>query len=366
MASYIYQSLVSESSFGNPGSLHRLGTAAKKIEEDALQRICNVLSCKRDEFFFTSCGTESINTAIRGYLRGNPRAGKHILTSKTEHKAVLETLSQLERDGYEVTYLSVSREGTVPLDEFSSSIRKDTALISLTYVNSESGAILPVNDIVAAKNAIRRDARIHIDCVQALGKLPISLPDMGIDMASFSGHKIHCVKGIGGLYVKKGCRVSPLLLGGGQQNGIRSGTQSPWLYGAFALAAERMEEKREIAFRETVRRRDLLLSGLKAFDIQINSPESASPFIVNVSFPDFQSETMLHALESHDVYVSTVSACSSRKQKISYVLLEMGIPRDRASRAIRISFSPFSSEAEVVSFCETVSEVYRHFSLKRG
>ena len=363
MVEYIHNQLLSKEGYGNPGSLHRLGRLAEKMQTNALERICDILDCGTKEFFFTSCGTESINTVLRGYPAANPRAGRHMITTRTEHKASLEVLQDLEKEGFEISWLPVDGSGEVDILELESMIRPDTALITLTYVNSETGSIQPLQKIVSVKNKINPAVKIHLDCVQALGKIPLKLRESGIDFASFSGHKIHCVKGIGGLYIRKGCRLKPLLFGGGQQNGIRSGTQSPYLYGAFALALEIMERVRTEAFNQVTDLRSELLSGLDSFNIQINSPEKALPYIVNLSFPDFQSETMLHALGEYEIYVSTVSACSSRKQKISYVLTEMGIPRDIASRAIRISFSPFSKREEVVFFCEKVSEIYRKFHL---
>jgi len=364
VASYIFKILTEDDSFGNPGSLHRLGTLAKTMHDTAQKKVSELLSCKKEEFYFTSCGTEAINTALFGYMRANPRMGKHIISTRSEHKASLEVLQALEKEGYEVTYLPIDRKGQISWAQLSEAIRKDTALITLTHVNNETGAVLPIEQLVQIKNKMNPMTRIHLDCVQSLGKLPISLSAVGIDMASFSGHKIHCVKGIGGLFVKNGCRIEPLLYGGGQQNGIRSGTESPWLYGAFSLALEKAEERREKAYENAASLRYLLLEGLLPFSIHLNSPEEGLPFIVNVSFLDFQSETMLHALESLDVFVSTMSACASRKQKISYVLSEMGIKKEIASRAVRISFSSFSSREEVVSFCKAVSEVHNKFSLK--
>ena len=229
MVSFICSELSSEDGFGNPGSLHRLGLLAEKKQRAALDTISGILACSRDELFFTSCGSESVNTAIRGYLSANPRAGKHIISTRTEHKASLETLRFLEASGYEVTYIGVGRDGIPDMKQLEESIRTDTAIITLTHVNNETGAVLPVSLLTAIRSRKNPKIRIHLDCVQSFGKLPIRLSQMGIDMASFSGHKIHAVKGIGLLYIKKGCRIHPLIYGGGQQNGLRSGTESTFL-----------------------------------------------------------------------------------------------------------------------------------------
>ena len=366
VVAYITENLSDPEGFGNTGSLHRLGTLAGKQRDQALERISKALDCSPKELVFTSGGTESINTAIRGYLSANPRAGNRIISTRTEHKASLKVLESLEKSGYQVEYLPVDLLGQPDLEALDSMLRTRTALLTLTHVNNETGAILPIKDIVQLRNRISPETRIHLDCVQSLGKLPMNLHRMGVDMASFSGHKIHCVKGIGGLFLRSGCRIDPLLLGGGQQNGLRSGTECPWLYQALAIAVEESGRRCEKAYSNAVLLRNTLLKGLGHRPLTVNSPPDGSPFIVNLSFSGFQAQTMLQALEAHGVFVSTVSACASRKQEISYVLQEMGVARDVAARALRVSFSSFSLVEEVVSFCEIVENIYREFSLERG
>lgn len=366
MASCVFEILRSDELFGNPGSLHSLGIKAKKAQIEALRGICGVLGCTQEEFIFTSGGTESINMSLRGYLQANPRSGKHIISTKTEHKAVLEMLAYLSTTGYEVTYIPVDSHGRPDLNILISSIREDTSLITFTHVNSETGAVLPVAEVVAAKNKVNPKVKIHLDCVQSLGKLPLDFRVLGVDMASFSAHKIHGVKGVGGIYIRKGCKVSALLLGGGQQNGMRSGTESPWLFTSFSLAVKRAEERRESAYQNSKKLKKLLIEGVSSYLDAVHSPQDGLPYIVNLSFSGFASETLLHALETFDIYVSTVSACASRKQKISHVLTEMGIPKEIASRAIRISFSSFSSEEEITIFCGAIRQIYEKYSLQRG
>ena len=366
VVSFICDELSAEDGFGNPGSLHRLGMIAEKKQKSALDTMSGVLACSRDELVITSCGSESVNTAIRGFLSANPRAGKHIISTRTEHKASLETLTLLESSGYEVTYLRVGSDGIPDLKQLEASIRPDTALITLTHVNNETGAILPVAQICDIRSRCNPKTRIHLDCVQSLGKLPIRLSRMGIDMASFSGHKIHAVKGIGLLFVRKGCRINPLIYGGGQQNGRRSGTESTFLSGALALALALAEKDRENALSRVTILKRKLIDGLLELNPVVLSPGEALPYVVNLSFPFFEAETMLHALEEHDIFVSTVSACSSKQKKVSYVLLEMGIARVIAQNAVRISFSRFSTEDEVESVCLAIHEIYAKYSMKRG
>lgn len=346
--------------------MHRLGYYAEKKQKAALDILSEILACSRDELIFTSCGSESVNTAIRGYLHANPRAGKHIISTRTEHKASLETLSFLALAGYELTYLPVGKDGSPDLIELEKSIRPDTALITLTHVNNETGAILPVDQITAIRSRKNPKTRIHLDCVQSFGKLPIRFSRMEIDMASFSGHKIHAVKGIGLLYVRKGCRIHPLIFGGGQQNGLRSGTESSYLSGALALALSLAEKDRENALSRVTILKTELLEGVRDLYPTVLSPADSLPYVVNLSFPFFEAETMLHALEERDIFVSTVSACSSKQKKVSYVLLEMGIEKSIAQNAVRISFSRFSTEEDVKEVCKSIHNIYDKYLMKRG
>jgi len=301
-----------------------------------------------------------------GYLRANPRAGKHILSTRTEHMASLAALAQMEQEGYEVTYLPVQADGRVDLSTLESSIRQDTALITFTHVNNETGVICDAEEVCRIRNRKNPATRIHFDCVQSLGKLPIRLDRGLFDMASFSGHKIHSPKGVGLLYIRKGIRIKPLILGGGQQRGLRSGTPSPYLAQAFALSLARAEEERESSLKRVMMVRESLLLGLARHEVRCLSPEHALPYVVNVSFPSFESETMLHALEEQNVFVSTVSACSSKKKNLSYVLSEMGVDRKTAGNAIRISFSRFSTREEVEDFCKIIDHIYEKYSLIKG
>ncbi|MBR5418336.1 MAG: cysteine desulfurase [Clostridiales bacterium] len=363
VARLVYETLSGEETFGNPGSLHRLGVLAEKDLNESLDKISKLLSCKRDELYFTSCGSESVNTSILGYMHQNPRAGKKVISTKTEHKASLESLEKLAKEGYEICYLPVDKDGKPDLDALSDAIDENTALLTFTHVNNETGSILPLQEIIEIRNKKNRNTKIHLDCVQSLGKLPISLSRMGIDMASFSGHKIHALKGFGLLYIKSGVRVAPLILGGGQQRGMRSGTQSPYLASAFALALEKTLENIDGNLSRMTELRDQFASDLKALGAEILSPSDALPYVLNVSFPSFQSETMLHCLEEKEIFVSTVSACSSKTKKVSYVLTEMGIRREIASNAVRFSFSRFNTKEELDQTITSIKEIYERYKV---
>ncbi|MBO4928006.1 MAG: cysteine desulfurase [Clostridiales bacterium] len=363
VARLVYETLCGEETFGNPGSLHRLGVLAEKNLNASAEKIASVLSCKKEELFFTSCGSESVNTSIMGYVHANPRMGKKIISTRTEHKASLESLSRLEQEGYEVCYIPVGLDGRPDLDALEKELDENTALLTFTHVNNESGAILPLSDIIAIRNKKNRNTKIHLDCVQSLGKLPIALSRMGVDMASFSGHKIHALKGFGLLYIKTGVRVQPLILGGGQQKGMRSGTQSPYLASAFALALEKAYEDIDGNLEKMTALRDGFSSELEKIGAAILSPKDALPYVLNVSFPSFQSETMLHCLEERGIYVSTVSACSSKIKAVSYVLLEMGVRRELAKNAVRFSFSRFNTKDEMDAAIAAISEIYEKYKV---
>lgn len=358
------EELSSGGSFGNPGSLHKLGVDAKKRYAKYHEECAGLLGVKPEELYFTSCATESSNTAIFGYIRANSRAGKTIISTKTEHKATLEPLAKLEKEGYNVIYLPVGTNGIPSEEDMEQALRDngDVALICLTFVNNETGAKLPDNLYSDIRRKYAPNAAFYLDVVQALGKIRIDLTLC--DMASFSGHKIHSVKGTGLLYVKSGVRVEPLILGGGQQSGMRSGTESPFLAGLFTAALKESYEHMDSAFEEVLKINSYLREELAKRDVTILSPDNAIPFVLNVSFPGFESETMLHCLEMYDIYVSTVSACTSKSKKVSYVLLESGVDRRLASNAVRLSFSRYNTMEEAIRFIESVDDIYGKFLIK--
>ena len=359
------QELTEDSVSANPGALHKLGNRAIEVYEGIRKETAELLGAKPEEIFFTSCATESANTAIKGYMSRNKRAGNAVISTRTEHKATLECLEYLAKLGYEIRYLKVGMDGKPTNESLEEELGKgDVALACFTLVNNETGSILPFENIAKTIKAASPSTAIYLDCVQALGKMPVNLSKLGADMASFSGHKIHSIKGNGVLYVKKGVRIDPLILGGGQQDGMRSGTQSPVLAGAFLAALKEVssgidESREKMGEINAYLRKELSARGAK-----ILSPDDALPYVLNVSFAGFESETMLHCLEIYDIFVSTVSACSAKQKKVSYVLLEMGVDRKTAANAVRLSFSRNNTMDEAIEFIKCVDEIYEQFLVK--
>lgn len=349
----------------NPGSLHKLGTAASDLYESVRKETAALLGAKSEELFFTSCATESANTAIKGYMSRNKRAGKAVISTRTEHKATLECLEYLSKLGYEIRYVKVGPDGKPVIESLEEELQKgDVALACFTLVNNETGSILPFDAVAKTIKTISPSTVVYLDCVQALGKMKLELSSLGADMCSFSGHKIHSVKGNGVLYVRKGIRLDPLILGGGQQEGMRSGTQSTVLAGAFLAALKEVSEGIDEARARTEEINRYLREELAAREAVILSPDDALPYVLNVSFKGFESETMLHCLEIYDIYVSTVSACSSKAKKVSYVLLESGVDRKTAANAVRLSFSRNNTMEEAKEFIKCVDAIYEQYLLK--
>ena len=359
------QELTEDSVSANPGALHKLGNRAIEVYEGIRKDTAELLGARPEEIFFTSCATESANTAIKGYMSRNKRAGNAVISTRTEHKATLECLEYLAKLGYEIRYLKVGMDGKPVPESLEEELSKgDVALACFTLVNNETGAVLPFENISKTIRAKSPSTVIYLDCVQALGKMPINLSTLGADMCSFSGHKIHSIKGNGVLYVKKGVRIDPLILGGGQQDGMRSGTQSPVLAGAFLAALKEVTTGIDVSREKIAEINAYLRKELSSRGAKILSPDDALPYVLNVSFEGFESETMLHCLEIYDIFVSTVSACSAKQKKVSYVLLEMGVDRKTAANAVRLSFSRHNTMDEAVEFIKCVDEIYDQFLVK--
>lgn len=359
------QELTEDSVSANPGALHKLGNRAIEVYEGIRKETAELLGAKPEEIFFTSCATESANTAIKGYMSRNKRAGNAVISTKTEHKATLECLEYLAKLGYEIRYLKTGMDGKPVVESLEEELGKgDVALACFTLVNNETGAVLPFETIAKTIKAKSPSTVIYLDCVQALGKMKIDLSSLGADMCSFSGHKIHSIKGNGVLYVRKGVRIDPLILGGGQQDGMRSGTQSPVLAGAFLAALKDVTTGIDEAYAKASEINAYLRKELTARGAKVLSPDDALPYVLNVSFAGFESETMLHCLEIYDIYVSTVSACSAKQKKVSYVLLEMGVDRKTAANAVRLSFSRHNTMDEAAQFIKCVDAIYDQFLVK--
>ena len=357
--------LTEDSLSANPGALHKLGNNAAQLYESIRRETAEILGARTEEIFFTSCATESANTAIKGYMSRNKRSGNAVISTRTEHKATLESLEYLSKLGFEIRYVKVGSDGKPVMESIEEELGKgDVALACFTLVNNETGSILPFAEISKLIKSKSPTTAIYLDCVQALGKMPIDLGKIGVDMCSFSGHKIHSVKGNGVLYVRKGVRIDPLIVGGGQQDGMRSGTQSPVLAGAFLEALKEVSTGIEEAAEKASEINNYLRKELSDRGAVILSPDDALPFVLNVSFEGFESETMLHCLEIYDIYVSTVSACSAKTKKVSYVLLESGVDRKIAANAVRLSFSRNNTMDEAIEFIKCVDKIYEQFLVK--
>ncbi|HEY8346822.1 MAG TPA: cysteine desulfurase family protein [Symbiobacteriaceae bacterium] len=346
--------------FGNPSSAHRLGVEAEKRLQEARAAVARLIGARTEEVHFTSGGTEAINTALFGVARAYGRRGRHIITQATEHPATLEACRALAAAGFQVTFLPVDRAGRVDPDQVAKALRRDTILVSLMAVNNEIGTIQPVAEVGRLLRG--RETLLHVDAVQAVGKLPLRVDDLGCHLLSLSGHKIHGPKGVGALYIRTGVRIAPLLYGGGQEAGLRSGTENmPGIVGLGTAAALALAELDQVPERlRTLKRR--LLEGLEQSGLEyaINGPdpEEGAPHILNVSFRGVpRGEVLLHALEARQVFVSTGSACHSRRRTVSHVLEALGLPEDRATGAIRVSLSPLTTEADIDAFVAAVTEV---------
>lgn len=331
--------------WGNPSSLYDLGFKAQLLVDDTRKAAATLLKCREDEMFFTGSGTESNNTAILGAARARKKRGKRIVTTSIEHPSVLETVKRLEEDGFEIIYLKPQANGVVSVDDLKNAINKDTILVSVMLVNNETGAIQPIKQASQIIKQSGAPALLHCDGVQALGKMSINLYELGVDLFSASGHKIHGPKGVGILYIKKGVTIKPLVTGGGQEKNMRSGTEAvPLIYGLkgaideLGNINENLKKQKELwnYAKDTL---------LETKFITINSDDDVLPYILNISAEGYRSETLLHFLEAHGVYVSSGSACA--KGVGSYVLNEMGLSRKRVDSALRISFSRYNTKHDV-------------------
>ena len=345
--------------YGNPSSLHHMGLVAEKALKKARNQIADAACCDPENVTFTSGGTEADDLAIIGSAHSMKRKGKRIITTKIEHPAVLQAFKKLEEEGYEAVYLDVDGEGRVLMDQFKDAMTDDTILISCMHVNNESGTIQPVEEMAALK----KNAVMHVDCVQSFGKLP--LPLQGIDLISVSGHKIHGPMGSGALINRSGINIKPLLFGGGQEKDIRPGTENLPVIAGFGLAAEMISKNMSAKENEIAKLRDKLLAGIVAGvkDIRINSPENSCPSVLNISFLGTRGEVILHTLEQDGIYVSTGSACSSNHGGGSHVLKAMGLSDEEITGAIRFSFGRFNSIDEMGYVIEKVKNAVDRFRL---
>ncbi|MDR7871621.1 MAG: cysteine desulfurase family protein [Tissierellaceae bacterium] len=336
--------------FGNPSSLHRLGLKSEKKIKESREIIAEYLRVDSKELFFTSGGTESNNIAIQSIIKGSIRKGNHIITTKIEHPSVLNVMKDYEEKGFNVTYLDVDKEGRVDLDQFRNSISKDTILVSIIHVNNEIGTFQDINKIKEIMKEKNPNALLHLDGVQSFGKIDFNLKQLGVDTYSFSGHKVHGPKGIGGLYIRKGLNLSPIVFGGNQENGLRSGTENVQGIIGLGEAVRLLSINHQKDSQHVSDLKEYMIRRLneEIDHIKINTPkDNSSPYILNVSFLYTRGEVLLHYLEEKEIYVSTGSACSSKGTDKSHVLVASGLSDKEIEGAIRMCFSYETTKEDI-------------------
>lgn len=343
--------------YGNPSSLHRKGIEVDKNIKSIRQSIARSLGAKDKEIYFTSGGTESNNAIIRGVAALNKKRKNHIISTNIEHPSVLNTLKDLEEEGYEVTYLNVNKDGKIDLEEFKQALKPTTCLVTVMHVNNEVGTIQPIQEIGKHLKSLKDKVYLHVDAVQSYSKIKFRPSRYNIDFMSASGHKFHGPKGIGFMYVKENNRLKPILTGGGQEIGIRSGTENtPGIYGlgeAVSIINKNLDGKIAKITNLKNMLKDEIVNNID--DIKINSQDDGVCHILNISFRGIKGEVLLHYLEQKQVYISTGSACSSKK-KGSHVLNAMGLTLDEIEGAIRFSLSDLNTEDEILEAAKIVKE----------
>ena len=337
--------------YGNPSSMHHKGVEAEKHITQAAKILAQILKVNERNLVFTSCGTESDNIAIIGGALANMRRGRHLITSMIEHPAVTESMKYLESQGFEVTYLPVDEYGIVSPDLVEEAVRDDTILVSIMHTNNEIGAVEPIKEIAKRINAKNPSALFHVDAVQGFGKAQIYPKKWGVDLLSVSGHKIHAPKGTGFLYIGDKVKVKNLMFGGGQQNGMRSGTQNVAGIAAMGLAAQMLYQDFDASIDRLYGLRELFLEQVKDIpDLRVNGPKGkkCAPHIISLTVPGVRAEVLLHALEEKGVYVSAGSACASNKPHTSATLEAIRLPRAYLDNTVRISLSEMTTEEDIL------------------
>ncbi len=336
--------------YGNPSSLYSIGRSAKRVISEARRRVASLINCSPEEIYFTSCGSESDNTALKGIAYANKEKGNHIITSKIEHPAILNSCKNLENKGFKISYIDVDKDGMLNLEKLESEITDQTILISIMYANNEIGTIEPIKEI--AQIAHSHGIIFHTDAVQAVGNIPIDVRKMNIDMLSLSGHKLYAPKGIGALYVKSGIEFERFMDGGHQEKNKRSGTENVAEIVALGKACQIAEKNIEQYQQKLKNLRDYCLNKIqeKIPDIYINGTmERRLPGNINISFKDLNSGELLLRLDEVGICASGGSACSSKEASPSHVLTAIGLPSELSKGALRLTFGDYNS-IEVVDY----------------
>jgi len=358
LAEVIETMYYTQGTFGNPSSLHAKGIEAEKQIEETRKILGQALQVSSGEIIFTSGGTEANNLAVQGLAYRNSRKGKHLVTTPIEHPSVLNAFQHLERLGFLVSYLQVDREGYVDKEHLSSLLNRETTLVSIIYVNNETGTIQEIGEIARLIKAQDPSILVHVDAVQALGKLSLASFRKFVDAFSISAHKIHGPKGAGALWLKEGVHLQPLFQGGDQEKGLRPGTENvPGIVGFGKAVQEYTGRLREKAAR-LQQLKDRFNRGLEEhieFFVNGPPPEKSAPHIINLSFPGVKSEVLIRMLEDKGIYSSPGSACHSRRSQASHVLTALGLEKERIEGAVRFSFSVLNSEEDIDYAVEQVA-----------
>ena len=334
---------------GNPSSTHKAGRLAKEKLEECRLAVAKALSAKSGEIIFTSCGSESDNTAIISGTEKNMRRGRHIISSAVEHDAVRKCLDELEKRGFTVTRLKPTKTGEITVDSVIDALREDTVLVSLMLVNNETGAVTDIKEISRRVKEKNRDIIIHTDAVQGFMKVPFSVKDCPVDMVSISGHKIHAVKGVGALYIRNGVKIKPFIVGGEQESGLRAGTEALPQIASFAAACMQDPEIEKMASLK-----EYIIKGLEQNIPEILYLKTAAPHILSISMPGYKSEVLMNFLEMKDIYVSKSSACKQGKR--SHVLENLGLGSDVIDGALRIGISRFNTTEDADALISALAE----------
>ncbi len=363
VAQYMTQIMCQD--YGNPSSLHKKGLEAEQYLRYAKEIFAKILKVNEKEIYFTSGGTESDNMAIRGVAMSYQRQGRHLITTRIEHPAVLQTMRFLEEQGFRVTYLPVDAFGRISLEDLQRAMSGDTILVSIMHTNNEIGSLQPIAEAGALIKRMNPNTRFHVDAVQGFGKARIYPKKMNIDLLSASGHKIHASKGVGMLYVDERTRLAPIVFGGGQQGNLRSGTENVPGIAGMAKAAEMLYRDLDEDLRRLEECKSYFIRGIGELEgTRINGllpgyprGEGTAPHVVSVSFRGVRSEVLLHALEEKGIYVSAGSACSARKPQPSATLRAIGVDKALLESTIRFSFSVLTTREELEYTLETLEKL---------
>lgn len=340
--------------YGNPSSTHTKGREAKQLLDKSRKQVADALGCTVQELVFTSCGSESDNWAILNGAELMRRKGMHIISSQVEHDAVRKSLDELERRGFEVTRLKPDDTGAIPVQAVMEALRPDTVLVTLMLVNNETGAVTDIGAIARAMKKAGSQALLHTDAVQAFMKLPFTVKSLGADLVSVSGHKIHAPKGIGALYIKNGVKLKPYLLGGGQENGRRAGTEAMPQIAAFGAACQTAKEHLQENYERMAALRQLAIDALRRDIPELVVIGGGAPHILSISLPGWRSEVLMNYMEAREIYVSKSSAC--KKGGRSHVLEAIGLAPKVIDGAIRIGLSRFTTQEDVLALCAALKE----------